>query len=379
MTSENIKYFKGKNEENVDLDWLRKEMAQYLQIDNLNFLIGAGCSSHIVSDVEKGVPNMQSLYEGFFIDNPDVEIIDEKVNGMFDYNLEKMLEVMGAIQVANQLKTIDSCIDEKIKCVQKYLRNRISMGINSSEVVNFYQEFYIKTARKGRKNPINVFTTNYDLFNEQALDNLGFPYNNGFVGTYKRKFNPVSYKYAFVENMNLSKDVWQRVPSFYNLYKIHGSISWVKRDDQIWEIDYNSVKDDETVMIYPTPLKDRTTLMTPYSDLFRNMENALMRNNSVLIVMGYSFSDDHINRVILNALAIPSFRLIVFGKGSSINKLIELNDSRIIVINSDNKIHYFNNIVQSVMPDLDEDVLEEHEIPSISEIIKRFEGERTNE
>jgi hypothetical protein len=31
------------------------------------------------------------------------------------------------------------------------------------------------------------------------------------------------------------------------------------------------------------------------------------------------------------------------------------------------------------MPDLDEDVLEEHEIPSISEIIKRFEGERTNE
>jgi hypothetical protein len=253
------------------------------------------------------------------------------------------------------------------------------MGINSSEVVNFYQEFYIKTARKGRKNPINVFTTNYDLFNEQALDNLGFPYNNGFVGTYKRKFNPVSYKYAFVENMNLSKDVWQRVPSFYNLYKIHGSISWVKRDDQIWEIDYNSVKDDETVMIYPTPLKDRTTLMTPYSDLFRNMENALMRNNSVLIVMGYSFSDDHINRVILNALAIPSFRLIVFGKGSSINKLIELNDSRIIVINSDNKIHYFNNIVQSVMPDLDEDVLEEHEIPSISEIIKRFEGERTNE
>ncbi len=27
-----------------------------------------------------------------------------------------------------------------------------------------------------------IFTTNYDLFNEMALDELGFPYNNGFSG-----------------------------------------------------------------------------------------------------------------------------------------------------------------------------------------------------
>lgn len=88
--------------------------------------------------------------------------------------------------------------------------------------------------------------------------------------------------------MNLSKNIWERVPNFYNLYKIHGSISWVKNENNINEIDYEHISEDDTVMIYPTPLKDRTTLMTPYSDLFRAMETALLKKNSVLITLGYN-------------------------------------------------------------------------------------------
>lgn len=175
--------------------------------------------------------------------------------------------------------------------------------------------------------------------------------------------------------MNLSKDVWERVPNFYNLYKLHGSITWVKKDNQIREVDYNHIADKDTVMIYPTPLKDRTTLMTPYSDLFRAMETALLRKNSVLITLGYSFSDDHINRLILNSLAIPTFKLVVFGKSDAINRLIEMDDSRIIVINSEDKIHYFKNFVEKAMPDVQEDIKEQIDLPTVTKIIKAFEGE----
>ena len=97
--------------------------------------------------------------------------------------------------------------------------------------------------------------------------------------------------------------------------------------------------------------------MTPYSDLFRAMETGLLRKNSVLITLGYSFADDHINRLILNSLAIPTFKLVVFGKSDAIKRLIGMDDSRIIVINSDDKIHYFKNFVEKAMPEIQERML----------------------
>lgn len=374
-TNKNISYFKGGKETKVDEKYIKDEMAKFLQLDNLNFLIGAGCSSNIVDDNELGIPGMASLYSGFFAKYPNFKIAGQPVAHSFDGNLEKMLETMGAISVANQVSTIDADIEDKILIVQQYIREQIIAGLHGKEVLDFYHNFYMRTVTRGRKTPVNIFTTNYDIYNEQALDALSFPYNNGFVGTYNRVFNPASYKYAYVEDMNLSKDVWERVPNFYNLYKIHGSITWVKKDNQIREVDYHHIANEDTVMIYPTPLKDRTTLMTPYSDLFRAMETALLRKNSVLITLGYSFSDDHINRLILNSLAIPTFKLVVFGKSDAINRLIEMNDSRIIVINSEDKIHYFKNFVEKAMPDVQEDIKEQIDLPTVTKIIKAFEGE----
>ena len=369
----NISYFKGKNETKVDLDYIKNEMAQFLQLDSLNFLIGAGCSSHMENDVEHGIPGMANLYNGFFENHKGFKIAGNDAESIFGGSLETMLETMGAISVAERVKQIDSDIQEKICIVQKYIRNRIIDGLHGTEVLSFYRKFYIKTVTQGRKHPINIFTTNYDLYNEQALDSLSFPYNNGFIGTYKRSFSPASYKYAYVEDMNLSKNIWERVPNFYNLYKIHGSISWVKNENNINEIDYKHISEDDTVMIYPTPLKDRTTLMTPYSDLFRAMETALLKKNSVLITLGYSFADDHINRLILNSLAIPTFKLVIFGQSDAISRLIEMDDSRIIVINSQDKIHYFKNFVEKTMPDVQADIKEQIDLPVVTELIKAFE------
>ena len=375
LDNKTISYFKGKNETKVDIDLIRTELAQFLQMDNLNFLIGAGCSSHLVDNNEMGIPGMAKLYEDFFKKHSDFKIAEEDVQSKFDGNLECMLETMGGIVAAGRVKNIDENIGDKIKIVQKFIRDKIISGLHGAEVLQLYRNFYIKTVFRGRKSPINIFTTNYDLYNEQALDSLSFPYNNGFVGTYKRSFNPASYKYAYVEDMNLSKNIWERVPNFYNLYKLHGSISWVKEDNKIREIDYKHISENDTVMIYPTPLKDRSTLMTPYSDLFRAMETGLLRKNSVLITLGYSFADDHINRLILNSLAIPTFKLVVFGKSDAIKRLIGMDDSRIIVINSDDKIHYFKNFVEKAMPEIQEDVKEKIDLDDILNRLNANKGE----
>lgn len=221
-----IRIYKGSIKNEVDEVAIQQEISSYLQLDNINFLIGAGCSSNIVDGVEQGIPGMKKLYDDFFTDHDDFSAAGLELKDKFDCNLEKMLEALGAIQVANGIVEIDKEIDKKITLVQTFIREKIIAGLHGKEVLSIYKDFYKKMISESRKAPINIFTTNYDLYNEQALDFLGFPYNNGFTGTYKRKFNPASYKYAYVEDMNLSKEVWERVPNFFNLYKIHGSISW---------------------------------------------------------------------------------------------------------------------------------------------------------
>lgn len=361
MEIENIVFYKGKVKKMVSQDTAKKELAQCLQVENLNFLIGSGCSSCIIEEVEKSIPIMGTLAKRFFESNEDFSVQETPLKLHFEGNLESMLDYMIAVKSVNHIREIEADIDEKIKCVQSFIRGQIVEGMKCELVNEIYKEFYLKILRKNRRNPINIFTTNYDLYSERALDELGFFYNNGFTGTFERKFNPIAYNYAFVENMNLNKDVWDRISNFFNLYKIHGSINWVIKDSVVIEKAIENIT-EETVMIYPTPLKDRTTLMTPYSDLLRNMQQSLMKNNSILVTLGYSFSDDHINRIILNMLSVPSFRLVVLGSGTNIQKLISANDSRIWVINSENKIHYFNNFVRNLLPDIQDDIMERIDI-----------------
>lgn len=390
-------------EPNLTLDELRSKLAQDLQVDHLNFLLGAGCSSYMEKNEkdehweEKSIPTMRELFERFCEKKPDFHIGPLKSMECFDSNLEKMIESMQAVQVVDNTinqgliesnAKIDDRIDSKITEVQNFICEQIKSGmvrqdihgeITDSPVLQLYEEFYQKIAQRSRENPINIFTTNYDLFNEMALDNLGFPYNNGFTGTYRRKFNPLSYHYMYVENLNLHDVMWQKVSNFFNLVKIHGSISWVREGEKIIEKNYDDIKSEETVMIYPTPLKDRSTLMVPYSDLFRMMENQLALRNSLLIVIGYSFSDDHINRVIFNGFQSPSFRLVVFGdpvSNKGIGKLLELGDSRISVVYSkgNDKIHYFKGFVEKALPDISPDIKESVETNSSNKLIADYKG-----
>ncbi|RWH37326.1 MAG: fibronectin-binding protein (FBP), partial [Mesorhizobium sp.] len=69
----------------------------------------------------------------------------------------------------------------------------------------------------------------------------------------------------------------------------------------------------DTVMIYPNPAKDVETTQYPYAELFRDFASATCRPNSVVVTYGYGFGDDHINRVLLDMLSVPSAHLVVLA------------------------------------------------------------------
>ena len=293
MEASNINLIKGNHKKKVTVDELTTEIAQCLQIENLNFLIGAGCSSYRdESGSEKAIPTMAGLAKLFYDSNPSFYVDKKnKAIDMFPDNLEALINHLISLKNITNSEKSKKTLTGKINTINKFIFEKVCDTPYSQELIQLYKEFYLRIIKKTRQVPINIYTTNYDLYNENALDGLGFMYNNGFLGSAKRIFNPNSYNYVVVENLGLSRDVWKSVSNFINLYKIHGSINWLKDEDgridtpHILEKDIELIrsrKKYDSIMIYPTPQKDRTTLMVPYSDLFRMMQNNLLKKNSVL-------------------------------------------------------------------------------------------------
>lgn len=154
-----------------------------------------------------------------------------------------------------------------------------------------------------REIPIEVFTTNYDMLFEQALEDLEIPYFDGFVGA-KRSF----FDLRAIED-NLIPKHWTR------LWKIHGSINWYQEEVLGLKKVYRSseIKNDASHLIYPSHLKYEQSRKMPYLALIDQLSRFIRQKSSLLIISGYSFNDDHLNDTIINALkANPSAMVLAF-------------------------------------------------------------------
>lgn len=184
---------------------------------------------------------------------------------------------------------------------------------------------------------VNIFTLNYDTLVEQAADAEGVVLLDGFVGTQRRVFRPESYEQDLYFPAETTEGRVHRFDRVLHLYKLHGSITW-RATEPTMDNPYGvrsepfDPKTSEPLLIYPTPAKYGETLGLPYSELFRRFAAALTRPQSVLFVIGYGFGDEHVNAIIRQALAIPSFTLVIVDpspKSDFVKKLRAQQDRRI--------------------------------------------------
>jgi len=167
---------------------------------------------------------------------------------------------------------------------------------------------------------VNLFTTNYDLAFESAMDDLGVIYIDGFVGNTRRMFKPEVYNYDYYFPASTTEGNVHRLDKVVHLYKLHGSLNWLECDvdeSNIYGIEQSSKSNDysESLLVYPQPMKEEETLGFPYSEMFRRFSSIIQQPQNVLISYGYGFGDEHVNRVIYNALSISSFQLIIVSYG----------------------------------------------------------------
>lgn len=262
----------------------------------------------------------------------------------FQPNNKNLKEVIRTLK-SEFLKTIPALDDDKYK---------------DNETINTYNKFYqsVFKYRTELSNKINIVTTNYDLFNEYSLESNRIVYSTGFENNLYRNFNVNSFKQRVVDDTNRYKDVWQPTSKEANLLKIHGSINWTSDESgQLIQKDLFKQSDEE-IIIYPTMLKHRQTAQAPYSELFREFANVLQVPNTVLIVMGYGFPDEHINNIISQNLKHQDFTLIVFGNESEDNMKKFFDEFKtqdgFHLIGGDTscdgvKAHYFNYIVDKII------------------------------
>jgi hypothetical protein len=248
------------------------------------------------SDCDKLV----SLIKEDGITNPTIENILSQL---------RLMRQVAGIGKVREFSSSDLEVLDKNIC--KIISNEVNKELPNRDTP--YHNLAIWARSIPRTKPLHLFTTNYDLLIEQALEETSCPYFDGFVGSKKAFFD-----LGTVEDEALLHPRWSR------LWKIHGSVNWkIDKDKNIVRGD--NVSETEQYLIYPSHLKYDQSRKMPYLALLDRLKYFLLSPSAVLFISGYSFSDDHINDVIVQALQSNPTAMafaFLFGKldGSNYSK-----------------------------------------------------------
>lgn len=188
-------------------------------------------------------------------------------------------------------------------------------------------------ARDSNLGRAHLFTLNYDTLFEQAMETLGIQYFDGFTGRADARFDPSIYGLDIYYPGEVSEGRVRRFDKFIHFYKLHGSIHWQVRADEMRARHpdlqrfkgYLSTNDPaekarwlakhkgsiSAIGILPTANKFVQTLAMPFAHLFRLFQIRLASPQTFLLVLGYGFGDDHVTRIIETALMNPSLVMLV--------------------------------------------------------------------
>lgn len=272
------------------------------------------------------------------------------------------LRLDGSPGVDVRSSDLDDCISHATRALARHC---VLPAASKKGGLETYKTFLRKVlTRPLNLKRVNVFTLNYDTLVEQAADAEGIVLLDGFVGTSRRIFRPESYDQDLYFPAETTEGRVHRFDRVLHLCKLHGSIAWVA-DTATIDNPYgvtSTAFDPERelpLLIFPTPAKYGETLGMPYSELFRRLAANVVRPQSVLFVVGYGFGDDHVNAIIRQALAVPSFTLVVVDPRPAshfVETLREQKDRRIWIARGE-KLGTFSGFVENVLPDLrDEEI-----------------------
>lgn len=297
---------------------LRLKLAQNFKLDRISFLLGNGCS------IYAGSKSTQEFDINDAVKKEELEAISDIIKKLSGMSLE---EELNALLTIKEFYHITGDANEKavstiINSLKNYLLSNYVNSVKYDEL-KYHEALLLKLRSFGCLAKVSLYTLNYDLALEYILDKLAIQYDNGFSGFVNRRFDPRSLQTA-----NRTK-----------LIKIHGSVNWIydAKDHTVKETQPKfvggkvAVEDAEHVLIYPTEQKLYQTYNAPYSELMRSMLDGFESGRNLILVLGYKYGDEHINEILLKAVAYPNNVFYFFdyagGECEFIKKMMELSKS----------------------------------------------------
>jgi len=343
-----------------------ENILKIIESSHFNFLIGSGASRNYLETLS----NIETL-----LTELDKESPENKLNKWYK-----------VLNVSIKSWYYEKCIKGNIRLIDEEFplspEKEIEFNDTNKNYLDFLQALNVLVLKRRNKllpKEVNIFTTNMDLFLDVNLDKLGLEFNDGFSGKFNQTFDTSNYQKSFFKNSS-QYSISSELPLF-NLFKLHGSITWDKsnkneirynesaevllnlnkisfpdnellsliNDDgvKIMPRDYVDLKDellkrdfadlditlyekfiaeyDKLIMINPTKEKfENTTLRLEYYEQMRMYSNILERENSVMFVTGFSFADEHIKEITRRALnSNPTLLIVVFSFSDSGKAYIE--------------------------------------------------------
>ena len=322
-------------------------LTSLFQSEHLNLLLGSGLTTGVCGIA--GAKAAQMANPEFSYKKDEIEtaaIKSAKALGRQDGNLEDRLRV--AIELLRVLELFEKRGARKLrKEIEKKLvafagdvlrsESSVLQSDSGKQALNCLVTFLMSFAsRVGTRDRLHIFTTNYDRFIEEAADIAGIHLVDRFVGRLEPIFRSSRMNVDLHYNPPGIRGEPRYLEGVVRFTKLHGSLDWLRVGSDIRRIGLpfgsttmepflqaHRMNDNRVdgLMIFPNSAKDVETAQYPYVELFRDLAAATCRPNTCFVTYGYSFGDEHINRVIRDMLTIPSTHLVVMAYGDPLGRI----------------------------------------------------------
>lgn len=287
-----------------DLNRIQRDLQESLSLDKhpVALLIGAGCPLAIrvpdaggktlplIPDVRGLTDHVtKSLAGNKAFDNICNQFIED---GNAEATIEDMLSRVRLLARVAGNGNVRGLSKADLVSVEKAICTEVSRVVRA-ELPNDVSPYHYLADWIGaiaRAKPLQLFTTNYDLLLEQALEDRQVPFFDGFIGAREPFFD-----------LRAIED--EQAPSrWVRLWKLHGSINWNYSGSGAVTRCFPVPVESDGVLIHPSELKYDESRRMPYLAMMDRLRNFLKQPSAFLVTVGYSYADDHLNEVIIQGV-----------------------------------------------------------------------------